>query len=66
MGLTAGRWQRGHTPRRRRDIGYQPATWIIDAVCPERDTSVALVLTRLDTANKSRLAYRRFGSLIDR
>jgi hypothetical protein len=26
-------WQRGHTPRGRRDIGYQSA-WIIGAVCP--------------------------------
>jgi hypothetical protein len=42
-------WQRGHTPRGRRDIGYQSA-WIIGAVCPARDTGVALVLTRLDTA----------------
>src|SRR5271170_398267 len=42
-------WQRGHTPRGRRDVGYQSA-WIIGAVCPARDTGVALVLTRLDTA----------------
>jgi DNA replication protein DnaC len=41
-------WQRGHTPRGRRDVGYQSA-WIIGAVCPARDTGVALVLTRLDT-----------------
>jgi len=31
-----------------RDIGYQSA-WIIGAVCPVRDTGVALVMTRLDT-----------------
>ena len=42
-------WQRGHTPRGRRDVGYRSA-WIIGAVCPARDTGVALVLTRLDTA----------------
>jgi len=42
-------WQRGHTPRGWRDIGYQSA-WIIGAVCPARDTGVALLLTRLDTA----------------
>lgn len=27
-----GRWQRGHTPRGRRDVGY-PSAWIIGAVC---------------------------------
>jgi transposase len=32
-----------------RDVGYQSA-WIIGAVCPARDTGVALVMTRLDTA----------------
>ena len=42
-------WQRGHTPRGLRDVGHQSA-WIIGAVCPARDTGVALVLTRLDTA----------------
>ena len=41
-------WQRGHTPRGLRDIGRQSA-WIIGAVCPTRDTGVALVMTRLDT-----------------
>ena len=35
-------------PARMRDIGYQSA-WIIGAVCPVRDTGVALVMTRLDT-----------------
>jgi len=42
-------WQRGQTPRGLRDVGYQSA-WIIGAVCPARDTGVALVMTRLDTA----------------
>jgi hypothetical protein len=42
-------WQRGDTPRGLRDVGYQSA-WIIGAVCPARDTGVALVMTRLDTA----------------
>jgi DDE superfamily endonuclease len=32
-----------------RDVGYRSA-WIIGAVCPARDTGVALVMTRLDTA----------------
>jgi transposase len=32
-----------------RDVGYQSA-WIIGAICPARDTGVALVMTRLDTA----------------
>ena len=41
-------WQRGHTPRGLRDVGHQSA-WIIGAVCPARDTGVALVMTRLDT-----------------
>jgi hypothetical protein len=49
-GRTGYVWlQRGHTPRGLRDIGYQPA-WITGAVCPARDTGVALVMTRLDTA----------------
>src|SRR4029078_7009542 len=42
-------WQRGHTPRGLRDVGYQSA-WIIGAVCPARDTGVALVMTRVDPA----------------
>src|SRR6516225_5465796 len=43
-------WQRGDTPRGlRRDVGHQSA-WIIGAVCPTRDTGVALVMTWLDTA----------------
>jgi hypothetical protein len=42
-------WQRGDTPRGLRDVGHQSA-WIIGAVCPARDTGVALVMTRLDTA----------------
>ena len=41
-------WQRGHTPRGLRDAGHQSA-WIIGAVCPARDTGVALVMSRLDT-----------------
>ena len=45
---TAVWWQRGHTPRGHRDIGYQSA-WIIGAVYPARETGVAFVLTRLDT-----------------
>ena len=44
-------WQRGHTPRGRRDVGYQSA-WIIGAVCPARDAGAALVLTRLDTEER--------------
>jgi hypothetical protein len=32
-----------------RDVGHQSA-WIIGAVCPARNTGVALVMTRLDTA----------------
>jgi DDE superfamily endonuclease len=42
-------WRRGHTPRGLRDVGHQSA-WIIGAICPARDTGVALVMTRLDTA----------------
>jgi transposase len=42
-------WQRGQTPRGQRDLGHRSA-WIIGAVCPLRDTGVALVMTRLDTA----------------
>ena len=41
-------WQRGLTPRGRRDFGHRSA-WIIGAVCPARDTGVALVITHLDT-----------------
>ena len=40
-------WQRGHTPRGRRDLGHRSA-WIIGAVA--RPTRLALVMTRLDTA----------------
>ena len=48
-GRTGYVWlQRGHTPRGLRDVGHQSA-WIIGAVCPARDTGVALVMTRLDT-----------------
>jgi hypothetical protein len=47
--VARGWWQRGDTPRGLRDVGYQSA-WIIGAVCPARDTGVALVMTRLDTA----------------
>jgi hypothetical protein len=50
-------WQRGHTPRHRRDVGYQSA-WIIGTVCPARDTGVALVLTRLDTAGNELVPHR--------
>ena len=42
-------WQRGETPRGLRDVGFQSA-WIIGAVCPARDTGVALVMTRIDAA----------------
>src|SRR5215467_13971687 len=42
-------WQRGETPRGPRDVGFQSA-WIIGAVCPARDTGVALVMTRIDAA----------------
>jgi len=41
-------WQRGHTPRGRRDLGRRSA-WIIGAVCARRDTGLALVMTALDT-----------------
>ena len=46
-------WQRGQTPRGLRDVGFQSA-WIIAAVCPARDTGVALVMTRIDTAAMNR------------
>jgi len=42
-------WQRGETPRGLRDAGHR-STWMIGAVCPVRDTGVALVMPRLDTA----------------
>ena len=42
-------WQRGQTPRGWRDAGHESA-WILGAVCPARDTGVALVLPRRDTA----------------
>ena len=41
-------WERGETPRGLRDAGHQ-STWIIGAVCPARDTGVALMLPWLDT-----------------
>jgi transposase len=42
-------WQRGHSPRGLRDVGHQ-SVGVIGAVCPARDTGVALVMTRLDIA----------------
>ena len=49
-GRTGYVWrQRGETPRGLRDVGFQSA-WIIGAVCPARDTGVALVMTRIDAA----------------
>ena len=38
-----------NTPRGHRDVGF-PLAWIIGAVRLARDTGVALVLIRLDTA----------------
>jgi hypothetical protein len=43
------RWcQRGVRPRGRRDFRHE-AVWLRGAVCPARDTGVALVLPRSDT-----------------
>jgi hypothetical protein len=43
------RWcQRGVRPRGRRDFRHE-AVWLCGAVCPARDTGVALVLPRSDT-----------------
>jgi transposase len=41
-------WEKGETPRGLRDAGHESAS-IMGAVCPARDTGVALVLPRLDT-----------------
>ncbi|MGA8755776.1 MAG: hypothetical protein WB611_05510 [Stellaceae bacterium] len=45
------------------DVGSQSA-WIIGAVCPARDTGVALVLTRLDTEAMNRVDGQ--GGLMDK
>jgi hypothetical protein len=42
----------GQTPRGLRDLRHHSA-WIIGAVCPARDTGVALVMPWLDTAAMS-------------
>lgn len=46
-------WQRGERPTAPRDHRFQSA-WIIGAVCPARDTGVALVMSRLNAAVMSR------------
>jgi len=48
-GRVTRRWyQRGERPRMIKDLGYSSA-YIFGAVCPERDTGVALVLPRATT-----------------
>ena len=48
-GRVRRRWcQRGVRPRGRRDFRHE-AVWLRGAVCPARDTGVALVLPRSDT-----------------
>jgi hypothetical protein len=48
-GRVCRRWcQRGVRPRGRRDFRHE-AVWLRGAVCPARDTGVALVLPRSDT-----------------
>jgi DDE superfamily endonuclease len=42
-------WQRGQRPTAPRDHRFRSA-WIIGAVCPARDTGVALVMSGLDAA----------------
>src|SRR5512143_867996 len=46
-------WQRGERPTAPRDHRFQSA-WLIGAVCPARDTGVALVMSGLDAAIMSR------------
>jgi DDE superfamily endonuclease len=46
-------FERGQRARAPRDTGRESA-WIVGAVCPERDTGVALVMTRADTAVMNR------------
>jgi hypothetical protein len=48
-GRVCRRWyQQGVRPRGRRDFRHE-AVWLCGAVCPARDTGVALVLPRSDT-----------------
>lgn len=48
-GRVTRRWyQRGERPRMVKDLGYSSA-YIFGAVCPERDTGVAIVLPRAST-----------------
>ena len=54
-GRVTRRWyQRGERPRMRKDQGYRSA-YIFGAVCPERDTGVALVLPRASTEGMNQL-----------
>jgi putative transposase len=46
-------FERGQRPQAPRDTGRESA-WIVGAVCPARDTGVALVMTRADTAVMNR------------
>jgi DDE superfamily endonuclease len=46
-------FERGQRPRGWHDMGRESA-WIVGAVCPARDTGVALVMTRADTAVMNR------------
>jgi transposase len=58
-GRTGYVWcQRGHTPRGRRDIGYQSA-WMIGAVCPARDTSSLSDWSLADREMGRRFALRQ-------
>jgi len=53
-GRKTRRWhQRGERPRMLKDQGYRSA-YIFGAVCPERDTGVALVLQRASTEGMNR------------
>jgi hypothetical protein len=54
-GRVTYRWyQRGERPRMRKDQGYRSA-YLFGAVCPERDTGVALVLPRASTEGMNQL-----------
>lgn len=49
-GRTCRRWfEKGQRPRGRRDLRHE-AAYLFGAVCPQRDTGVALVLPTVDTA----------------
>src|SRR6476619_3304059 len=63
-GRTCRRWfQKGHRPRGRRDLRHE-AAYLFGAVCPERDTGVALVLPNVATAAMQLMLDELSGAVV--